>query len=58
MHLKSWKEKIENYLMSPSVFDPNRAEGTSRARENIVFIRHMWLDFENVRRRYPSSSPI
>jgi hypothetical protein len=46
LHLNSWKEKHENHLMSPAVFDPKRTEGTSRAKENIAFMRHVWLDFE------------
>ncbi len=33
--------------MSPAVFDPDKVEGTARAKENIVFLRHLWLDFED-----------
>jgi hypothetical protein len=27
--------------------DPDKVPGTDRAKENIVFLRHVWLDFEN-----------
>jgi hypothetical protein len=39
--------KDENVLIGPATFDPNRVPGTKRAKENIVHLRHIWLDFEN-----------
>ena len=39
--------KEDNYLISPSVFDPALSPDTKRGLENIVYCRHVWLDFEN-----------
>jgi hypothetical protein len=44
--------KESNYLLSPAIFDPehpNRVNGKARGRENIRYLQHIWLDFENGR---------
>jgi len=47
LHHRTLLEKDKNILISPAVFDPERVEGTTRAKGNIVFLRHVWLDFES-----------
>src|SRR5262249_27449557 len=39
--------KENNILISPAIFDPDRAKGTNRGIGNIVYLQHLWLDFEN-----------
>jgi hypothetical protein len=39
--------KEENYLISPAVFDPEKMAGTSRGIGNIVYLRHLYFDFED-----------
>ena len=34
-------------LISPAIFDPNKCEGSKRGIGNIVYIRGVWLDFED-----------
>jgi len=46
-HRKFWQTKEDNYHISPSVFDPKKVAATFRATDNIVFLQHLWLDFEN-----------
>jgi len=46
-HRRQLASKEHNYLISPAVFDPNRATDTMRGLENIVYVRHLWLDFED-----------
>jgi hypothetical protein len=49
LHLRQFAEKEENFLISPAIFDPNhpnRDTGKRRGRNNIVYLRHLWLDFE------------
>jgi hypothetical protein len=50
--LKEWypqviRRKEDNFLISPAVFDPNRCSETGRGLKNIVYLRHIWLDFED-----------
>jgi hypothetical protein len=43
------ENKEANVLISPAVFDPNhpKAEGrTKRGLQNMVAMRHLWMDFE------------
>jgi hypothetical protein len=48
LHGGKLKTKEENYLISPSVFDPNKCGGGKRrGTDNIVYVRHLWLDFED-----------
>jgi hypothetical protein len=47
LHERKLKTKEENYLISPSIFDPHRDGGKRRGTNNIVYVRHLWLDFEN-----------
>jgi hypothetical protein len=47
LHGRVLTDKDENILISPAVFDPDRVPGSRRAKDNIVFLRHVWLDFEN-----------
>jgi hypothetical protein len=39
--------KQDNFLISPAVFDPAKAEGSNRGGANIVSLRHIFLDFED-----------
>jgi hypothetical protein len=45
-HHRRLASKEENYLIAPAIFDPSRGI-KKRRRENIVYLRHVWLDFEN-----------
>ncbi len=47
LHSRQLRDKDKNILISPAVFDPDRIPGSRRAKENILFLRHVWLDFEN-----------
>jgi hypothetical protein len=47
-----WSENVltrkeETYYISPSLFDPALSPDHDRALENIVYCRHLYLDFEN-----------
>jgi hypothetical protein len=52
-HREKFNTKEDNSLISPAIFDPDReilnADGksTKRGRNNIVYCRHLWLDFED-----------
>ena len=43
-----WRETVadkeDNILLSPATFDPSLSEGTSRGKENVRYIRGLWLD--------------
>jgi hypothetical protein len=41
------KSKEDNYLFSPAIFDPGRSTEKNRGKENILYLRHIVLDFEN-----------
>jgi hypothetical protein len=41
------KSKDDNYLFSPAIFDPNKSPNCYRTKENILYLRHVVLDFEN-----------
>ena len=50
LHSRTQEHKQASPLISPAIFDPNhpRAEGkTKRGENNIVAMRHLWMDFEN-----------
>ena len=50
LHQRTVESKEANVLISPAIFDPNHpgAEGkTTRGLQNIVAMRHLWMDFEN-----------
>jgi hypothetical protein len=50
LHKRTVESKDTNPLISPAIFDPNhpKAEGkTKRGLQNIVAMRHLWMDFEN-----------
>jgi hypothetical protein len=40
------KSKEDNYLFSPAIFDPNKSTETNRGKDNILYPRHIVLDFE------------
>ncbi len=48
-HARTLQTKEENILISPSVFDPKQSTGDGKKRgyNNIVYVRNIWLDFEN-----------
>jgi hypothetical protein len=39
--------KEDTYLFSPAVFDPNKSTEKTRGKDNILYLRHVVLDFEN-----------
>jgi hypothetical protein len=41
------KSKSDSYLFSPAIFDPNKSTEENRGKENILYLRHVVLDFEN-----------
>ncbi len=48
LHGRSFQTKDDNILISPAIFDPKKANRkTKRGLDNIVAMRHLWLDFEN-----------
>ena len=47
-HSKRVATKDDLRLISPAIFDPARPGTTkNRGLENIVYLRHLWLDFED-----------
>lgn len=52
-HVRDLPSKIDNPMLSPAIFDPDRivfdASGkpTKRAKGNIEYLQHVWLDLEN-----------
>ena len=47
LHRRKLTCKEQNVLISPAVFDPGRGTDKKRGLENIVYTRHVWLDFED-----------
>ena len=45
-HQREITAKECNYLISPAVFDPELSAGKCRGMENILYVRNVWLDFE------------
>jgi hypothetical protein len=41
------KSKEDTYLFSPAIFDPNKSTEKTRGKENILYLRHVVLDFED-----------
>jgi hypothetical protein len=46
-HRQKIKSKEDNFRISPAVFDPTIPSGGFRRRDNIVYLRNVWLDFED-----------
>jgi hypothetical protein len=48
-YMRKLRSKASNYLISPAIFDPtpHPINGKRRGEENIVYCRHVVLDFEN-----------
>jgi prepilin-type processing-associated H-X9-DG protein len=46
-HEHQAKSKKDNYLFSPAIFDPNKTTEKNRCKENILYLRHIVLDFED-----------
>ena len=47
-HRQRFPRKEDIGAISPAIFDPNRPGATTiRGRDNIVYVRHLFLDFEN-----------
>jgi hypothetical protein len=46
-HVHEPKSKKDLYLFSPAIFDPNSSTEKTRGKENILYLRHVVLDFEN-----------
>ena len=40
-------QKNDSYLFSPAIFDPDKSTEENRGKENILYLRHVVLDFEN-----------
>ena len=43
--IESDKERI--MLLAPALFDPARSKETKKGNDNVVYLRHVWLDFED-----------
>jgi hypothetical protein len=41
------KSKEESYLFSPAIIDPTLSTSSNRGKENVAYLRHIVLDFEN-----------
>jgi hypothetical protein len=41
------QSKEKAYLFSPAIFDPDRSTEKDRGKENILYLQHVVLDFEN-----------
>ena len=41
------KSKPDSYLFSPAIFDPSLPTGKHRGKGNVLYLRHVVLDFEN-----------
>ena len=48
-HEHQAKSKDDNYLFNPAIFDPGRSSNKPRGKDNIAYLRHVVLDFENSR---------
>jgi hypothetical protein len=46
-YVRKLGKKTDNYLISPAIFDPTPINGKRRGEVNIVYCRHIVLDFEN-----------
>jgi hypothetical protein len=46
-HKETPKSKEEMGLFSPAIFDPSRPTGKRRGKGNILYLRHVVLDFED-----------
>jgi hypothetical protein len=46
-HSRTLTHKNDNNLWSPAVFDPSSSEQHNRGRNNIKYLQHIWLDFED-----------
>ena len=46
-HEHQSKSKEDLYLFSPAIFDPNRSTEKNRGKDNILYLRHIVLDFED-----------
>jgi hypothetical protein len=46
-HERQLSCKEDNVLISPAIFDPNLSNPKGRTREHIVYLQHLWLDFED-----------
>jgi hypothetical protein len=41
------KSKQDSYLFSPAIFDPSLPTGKQRGKGNVLYLRHIVLDFED-----------
>ena len=46
-HKEKPKSKEEMELFSPAIFDPNKSTKANRGKENILYLRHIVMDFED-----------
>jgi hypothetical protein len=46
-HEHQSKSKEDLYLFSPAIFDPNKSTENNRGKDNILYLRHIVLDFED-----------
>ena len=46
-HKEKPKSKKEMELFSPAIFDPNKSTKANRGKENILYLRHIVMDFED-----------
>lgn len=46
MHSRRLDRKESSGLISPAICDPGRSTNSNRGSENILYLRHLWMDFE------------
>jgi hypothetical protein len=46
-HARTLPSKEQNLMISPAMFDPALSSENDRGLANIVYTRHLWLDFED-----------
>jgi hypothetical protein len=46
-HARMLPSKEQNLMIAPAMFDPALSPDHDRGNANVVYVRHLWLDFEN-----------
>ena len=46
LHSRTLDCKESSGLVAPAIFDPSRATDSNRGLHNIVYLQHIWMDFE------------
>ena len=46
-HPRIESEKEQALMLAPAMFDPALSDQTDKGNDNVVYVRHVWLDFED-----------